>query len=757
MAASRDIELALRIRADVEQALREIRELRGGIARTGRTGERASRDMDRLARSGQRTASVFGQLRGVLATIGIGLLVREVIRADDAYAQIEGRLRLVTDSAEELAQVEQELFDVAQRTRGAFTGTVDLYTRLARSTKSLNVSQGDLISLTETINQAMIVSGASSEAAANATFQLSQAFQGGTLRAEEYNSIIDQAPRLIEALAAGTGIAMEDFREAVNSGRITAELMFNALRSQADVVAGEFGQMERTVGQAMTQLTNDLQRASAAGDLNPLVDAIDRVREIVGDPQFIENVGSVITGLAGLTEKVVSVAAALGHLPEVFGADVENAFVRVDDQIRAIDRHIGGIEVNLGRRAPGPDAAMPFDLFFASEEEMLERLAELNAERKRLLDERARLEQQRFRELFPEQAGGAGGGDGQPAPPPAAAGGDDEEDEAATKARESLAKLNEQLRQQVETFGAADSEVLRYRLTLGDLADDVAKLGPEGEKLAASIVDQASALERLDAQKEVDAAAEERRNKLLEEGRELTERLRTAQEVYNAEVQRYGFLLQQGKISQETFNRAVAAARERLDEAGKDAAETGDQMSQFAIQASRNMQSAFADFLFNPFEQGLQGMASSFAQTIHRMVSELLASQLLQFIGTSIGGPVGGFISAAVAHEGGEVGDPTMPRRSVSPLLFLGAPRLHNGLAPDEFPAILQRGESVLTRDQTDALEQQGGGGGPSSVRVILTDDRSSIGDYLATSDGEQAIVQVVRRNAFALKQVLGG
>lgn len=190
------------------------------------------------------------------------------------------------------------------------------------------------------------------------------------------------------------------------------------------------------------------------------------------------------------------------------------------------------------------------------------------------------------------------------------------------------------------------------------------------------------------------------------------------------------------------------------------------QMNQFAVQAARNMQSAFADFLFDPFKDGVKGLVKGFADAVRRMVANALAAELLKkLFGTGAGGSgsnVGGLVSlfgtiASGFHDGGIVGENATFMRQVSPLLFAGAPRYHAGgiagLAPLEVPAILQRGEEVLARN--DPRNSRNGGGAGGGVRIVNVLDPKLAQDYLESSAGERVILNTIQRNGGAVKQMI--
>ena len=211
---------------------------------------------------GQSFASLNGTVTRLVGSFvglyGISILAKSFITMSDAATQMNSRLKLVTTSTDNLIAVQSRLFNVAQDSNAVYTDTVELYARLARATSQLGTSQDDLLTITETINKAMLVSGATAQEASNSVFQLSQAFMGGTLRAEEYNSIIDQAPRLLQAMADSAGMSMGEFRLAMLDGKISSEFMVKALKDQAKTIDSEYAKMGKTVDNSMTLIKNSL-------------------------------------------------------------------------------------------------------------------------------------------------------------------------------------------------------------------------------------------------------------------------------------------------------------------------------------------------------------------------------------------------------------------------------------------------------------------------------------------------------------------
>ena len=310
-----------------------------------------------------------------------------------------------------------------------------------------------------------------------------------------------------------------------------------------------------------------------------------------------------------------------------------------------------------------------------------------------------------------------------------------------------IERLVAQLQTERDTLGLTEEQVRAYNI-------EKLRSKAAGDVAAQAALDTAAALNQevaaLEAAEETHRRLDDAKRRVLDEvdpnapllrELELIEELKAAYPEYAA-----------------AFDEAALRIHERMDELGETSEATGDSMTEMAVQAARNIQSSFADFLFDPFQDGMNGMLSSFVTTIRRMLSELLAAQALRAFFNSmsgLGGGVGslfGSLAANVKHTGGLAG--TGPMRSIPALAFVGAPRYHSGgLAGDEVPAILQRGEEVLTRD--DPRHQANGGGSAQGVRIVNVIDPAMTRDYLTSSEGERTILNVLAANQGAVRQIL--
>lgn len=270
-------------------------------------------------------AAVEGQLkslqalgRNALQFAGIGVGITELIQLGDTYTQMTSRLKLVTQYTGDYAEVQQLLRNSASTSRSDLVATVDLYSQMSPALKGIGLSAAQSVGVITTINQAIALSGASSQAAQAALVQLGQGFASGALRGEELNSIMEQTPALAQAIADGLGVSRGALRKMGEEGKLTAEAVATALQKVADQVNGDFSKAPVTVGQAFTLLKNEILVAvgltdQASGGTSTLAEAIkglaDEVR--VATP-FFTTMGqglSYIAQAADATYRVIKVMA----------------------------------------------------------------------------------------------------------------------------------------------------------------------------------------------------------------------------------------------------------------------------------------------------------------------------------------------------------------------------------------------------------------------------------------------------------------
>lgn len=191
-----------------------------------------------------------------LGLAAVTLAIRELVTRGEEFTRFTNRLRLVTDSTTELVYVQDRLFEIAQKTRNSLEATGDLYARLARGTKNFGVAQKDLLIATEAINKAVTLSYTSTQSAAAALFQLGQGLSANALRGQELNSVLEQTPRVAQAIADGLGVSLGKLREIAKEGGLTAKVVLDAIVKQAPILEREFAKALPTVTQSFVVLNN---------------------------------------------------------------------------------------------------------------------------------------------------------------------------------------------------------------------------------------------------------------------------------------------------------------------------------------------------------------------------------------------------------------------------------------------------------------------------------------------------------------------
>lgn len=259
--------LSFKIEADASdaRAARQVQDTAGSV-RTLRPASAAAADgLDNL---GQKAASVnvgLQALKGAAHTLGAEALrflaanaagaAASALQMAEDYKALAGRIGLVVGEGQQLNAAMDRIAAVAQRTGASLDDTGGLFARLTQSARDAGLStqaaSERALALTETINQASQINGASEASASAAITQLTQALSSGLLRGDEFNSVMEQSPRLARALADGLGVSAGRLREMAQAGKLSADAVIAALQSQSATIAQEFERLPQSVGAAM--------------------------------------------------------------------------------------------------------------------------------------------------------------------------------------------------------------------------------------------------------------------------------------------------------------------------------------------------------------------------------------------------------------------------------------------------------------------------------------------------------------------------
>ncbi|WP_081311124.1 tape measure protein, partial [Acinetobacter pittii] len=235
---------------DSQNAERNARNLGNELDSIERKGDFATKSMDALSVA---TRQLAGYMAGVV-TVGAA------INRMDLYTGINNKLKLVTNSQEELNQAMADTFDIAQRSASAWSAVNDVYSKYMSNAKTLNLTQEQTAKLTEITSKAVAISGSNAESASAALFQYGQALDGGVLRAEEFNSLVDGAGGLLNAMAKGLGVTRGELRQMMLDGKLTGEVITKALLKAGDSVDELYGKTDKTISQSLGMLSNAITK-----------------------------------------------------------------------------------------------------------------------------------------------------------------------------------------------------------------------------------------------------------------------------------------------------------------------------------------------------------------------------------------------------------------------------------------------------------------------------------------------------------------
>lgn len=266
-----------------------------GVIRSTNTLDRSLSDTEssfgRVDVAARQVSGTLSSLSTVAYSVISALAVDKIIKYADAWTVVGNKVTNYLKDGQDLVDVQNAIFKVAQDSSTPLQAVATLYGRLEPATRGLINSGDELIKITETINKAFVVSGATSEEASNAIVQLSQALGAGALRSEEFNSVNEQGPRIMQGIADYMGVARGELKSLAAQGKITTEVVINSLRQMSSSVDTEFSKMNATFEMKGTQALNNLTKS--LGSNSEVQSAVSAIGDaMVG---LSENIDTMVT------------------------------------------------------------------------------------------------------------------------------------------------------------------------------------------------------------------------------------------------------------------------------------------------------------------------------------------------------------------------------------------------------------------------------------------------------------------------------
>ena len=286
---------------DVETYQRKIKQL--------------NEDLKKAESAGSGFAGVIGRLKGLFAGFALVSFAKGMAETADKIQVLDNQVRQTTAGEAEFAAVKGRLLQVANQTRADLSATTELYVKSSRALKDYGYSQEEVLKFTEATNNAMTIGGVAAEQQSAALLQLSQALGSGVLQGDEFKSIAEAAPILLDTIAEYMGKSRAEIKKLGSEGKLTADVIFQAISGSAEKFAEQAAKMPMTMGNALQIFRNNWQ--SLVGDMMNGTGIMSRVAAVIA---FVANhlkelVGAaVLVGIAMLVQSFGGLTIAVGGL-----------------------------------------------------------------------------------------------------------------------------------------------------------------------------------------------------------------------------------------------------------------------------------------------------------------------------------------------------------------------------------------------------------------------------------------------------------
>jgi hypothetical protein len=291
-------------------------EVKAGFEAVGNQAQHAS---EKVRAEVGKIGSGLSGLTKLLAGLATADFAKSVLDTADAMQSINSQVRLVTSSESEYLAVQRQLLDVANNTRASLESTASLYVSTSRALKDYGYTQQEILKFTEATNNAMTIGNVGAQQQAAALMQLSQALSSGLLRGDEFNSIAEAAPILLDTIAEYMGKSSKEIRKLGSEGQLTADVIFKAISGASEKLGEQAGKIPMTMGKALIVFSNNWQSmVSKMMNDSGAMSGIAAIIKLIAD-----NLTLVVPIVAGFA---VAVAAATAQVIGLNVAMLANPF-----------------------------------------------------------------------------------------------------------------------------------------------------------------------------------------------------------------------------------------------------------------------------------------------------------------------------------------------------------------------------------------------------------------------------------------------
>ena len=259
--------------------------------------EQLNSELEQTDGKASAAAGGLGKIGSVLAGFATLSFAKSMLDTADAMQSINSQVRQVVSSESEYLAIQRQLLDVANNTHASLESTANLYVSTSRALKDYGYTQQEILTFTEATNNAMAIGGVQAQQQAAALMQLSQALGSGVLQGDEFKSIAEAAPILLDTIAEYMGKSRAEIKKLGSEGKLTADVIFQAISGSAEKFAEQAAKMPMTMGQALTVFSNNWQ---------------SMISKLLNDSGAMSGIASIIKMIADNLNLVVPIVAGFG-------------------------------------------------------------------------------------------------------------------------------------------------------------------------------------------------------------------------------------------------------------------------------------------------------------------------------------------------------------------------------------------------------------------------------------------------------------
>lgn len=255
----------------------------------------------------QGASDLMNMIKGAVAAYASVQTIGKVMDLSDQLTSTTARINLMNDGLQSTQDLQNMIYLSAERSRGAYQTTADAVSKLGLMAGDAFSSSEEIIAFTEQLNKQFTIAGTEAAGIDAAMLQLTQAMGSGVLRGEEYNSILEQAPNIIQAIADYMEVPKGQLKDMAAEGQITAEIVKNAMFAAADETNAKFESMPKTFNQIWTSFQNNALMA-----FQPVLQRLNDIANSESFQTFVNGAIEALSMVAGIAVEIFNLITSVG-------------------------------------------------------------------------------------------------------------------------------------------------------------------------------------------------------------------------------------------------------------------------------------------------------------------------------------------------------------------------------------------------------------------------------------------------------------